>query len=80
MNKYLLMIALTLVLTLGCASLTYADSNSGFFWFSGGGKNGNGNFAVLEAIISALNLDLSMTPIFRKVPWIMNAPIGISHR
>lgn len=48
MNKYLLMIVLALIFTLGCTSLTYAGShsNSGFFWFSGGGKNGNGNFAV----------------------------------
>ncbi len=44
MNKLLLTITLTLVLTLGFTAITYAESGS--FWFSGGSKDGYGNFAV----------------------------------
>ncbi len=44
MTKFLLIFTLVLILTLGCTAATYAES--GFFWFSGGGKDGNGNFAI----------------------------------
>lgn len=46
MNKYTLMIVLALTMTLGSTSLTYADSDSCFFWFSGGSKDGYGSFSV----------------------------------
>ena len=44
MDKLFSVITLTLILILAGTTVAYADS--GFFWFSGGNKDGNGNFAV----------------------------------
>lgn len=44
MKKFLVIISLTLVLCLGLAA--NANAESGSFWFSGGGKDGNGSLAI----------------------------------
>lgn len=44
MNKFIVMMVLTMILSLGIATITNAESGS--FWFSGGSKDGYGNFAI----------------------------------